>query len=160
MSTLSVKTRSVDETVAFGRRLGRRLRPGDVVALVGPLGSGKTYFTKGIASGLGVEDTAEVISPSFVLVRQYQGSCLLRHMDAYRLHHPSELVELGAEELFDEAGVTVIEWADRFPPGTVPATLEVRFAHVGPTEREIVLRAQGPRGEELIAGLKADSERR
>lgn len=159
MSTLSVKTRSADETVALGRRLGRRLRPADVVALVGPLGSGKTCFTKGIASGLGLEDPDRVTSPSFVLVREHRASVLLRHVDAYRLRHPCELVELGAEELFDEAGVTVIEWADRFPPGTLPATLEVRFSHAGPTEREILLRAQSPRGEELIAGLRAASAR-
>ena len=154
MSTISVETHSVEETVALGRALGELLGPGDVVALVGPLGAGKTYFTKGIALGLGVEASSQVTSPSFVLVREHAGRCLLRHVDAYRLHHPRELVELGAEELFDEAGVTVMEWADRFPPGTVPTTLEVRLNHAGPEDRSIVLSAADGRGKELLRSLR------
>ena len=153
MSTLSVRTQSVGETVALGQVLGEVLAPGDVVALVGPLGAGKTYFTKGIALGLGVADSSQVVSPSFVLVREHVGRCRLRHVDAYRLRHPRELMELGAEELFDEAGVTVVEWADRFPVGTVPATLEVRFSHAGVQDRQIVLSAESERGQELIESL-------
>ena len=169
MSTLSVETHSVEETVALGETLGRLLQPGDVVALVGPLGAGKTYFTKGIAAGLGVADTAQVVSPSFVLVREHVGrpqgpgaqrvGIRLRHVDAYRLRHPRELTELGAEELFDESAVAVVEWADRFPPGTVPAALEVRLSHVDPRRRELrftscrapALRA---RGVELVSALR------
>ncbi len=160
MSTISVETHSVEETVALGRALGGVLGPGDVVALVGPLGAGKTYFTKGIALGLGVEESSQVISPSFVLVREHKGRCVLRHVDAYRLHDPRELVELGAEELFDEAGVTVMEWADRFPPGTVPATLDVGLSHVGLQDRSIVLSARDGRGEELLRSLRQDRPRR
>jgi len=144
----------VDETVALGRALGELLGPGDVVALVGPLGAGKTYFTKGIAVGLGVEDPSQVTSPSFVLVREHRARCALRHVDAYRLRHPRELIELGAEELFDEASVTVMEWADRFPQGTMPVTLEVRLTHAGPTDREVVLSAANQRGEELLEALR------
>jgi len=154
MSTLSVETHNVEETVALGQALGRLLQPGDVVALIGPLGAGKTYFTKGIAAGLGVADTAQVVSPSFVLVREHVGSCRLRHVDAYRLRHPRELTELGAEELFDESAVTVVEWADRFPPGTVPAALEVRLSHVDPTRRELRFTACEERGVELVSALR------
>ncbi len=154
MSTLSVRTQSVEETVALGQVLGELLAPGDVVALVGPLGAGKTYFTKGIALGLGVAGSPPVVSPSFVLVREHLGRCRLRHVDAYRLRHPRELIELGAEELFDEAGVTVVEWADRFPEGTVPVTLEVRLSHVGAADRDIVLRGRSRRGEELSDALR------
>jgi len=136
--------------------LGELLKPGDVVALVGPLGAGKTYFTKGIALGLQVEGSSPVTSPSFVLVREHAGRCVLRHVDAYRLHHPRELVELGAEELFDEAGVTVMEWADRFPAGTIPTSLEVRLTYTGLGARHIVLSALNERGEELLCLLRAD----
>jgi tRNA threonylcarbamoyladenosine biosynthesis protein TsaE len=168
-STLSVETHSVEESVALGRALGGLLQPGDVVALVGPLGAGKTYFAKGVAAGLGVADTAKVVSPSFVLVREYEGRAgpqsgrprggrpvgiRLRHVDAYRLHHPRELTELGAEELFDEAAVTVVEWADRFPEGTIPAVLEVRLSHLGPTAREVRFSALGERGVELVSALR------
>jgi len=139
--------------VALGRRLGEALEPGDVVALVGPLGAGKTYFTKGIALGLGVADAKAVVSPSFVLVREHLGRCLIRHIDAYRLTDASELVEIGAEELFDELGVTVVEWADRFPPGEVAATLEVRFEHAGPTERRLTFIPRDERGECLVEGM-------
>jgi tRNA threonylcarbamoyladenosine biosynthesis protein TsaE len=159
MSTLSAETHSVEETVALGRALGELLQPGDVVALVGPLGAGKTYFTKGIAAGLGVADTAKVVSPSFVLVREHLGrghgvGTRLRHVDAYRLRHPRELTELGAEELFDEMGVTVVEWADRFPPGTIPAVLEVQLSHVSPTMRELRFTARSERGMELVSALR------
>ena len=154
MSTLSVRTRSSEETVALGERLGELLAPPDVVALVGPLGAGKTYFAKGVARGLGLADVREVTSPSFVLVREHRGRYLLRHIDAYRLHTARELLELGAEELFDEKAVALVEWADRFPQGTVPATLEVRFAHAGETEREIAFLPRSQRGEELVEAVK------
>jgi tRNA threonylcarbamoyladenosine biosynthesis protein TsaE len=169
MSTLSVETHSVEETVALGRVLGALLQPGDVVALIGPLGAGKTYLTKGLAAGLGVADTAHVVSPSFVLVREHVGrvgpesgrppsrppvGTRLRHVDAYRLHHPRELTELGAEELFDEAAVTVVEWADRFPEGTIPTVLEVRLSHVSPTMRELRFTSCDERGVELVSALR------
>jgi tRNA threonylcarbamoyladenosine biosynthesis protein TsaE len=150
MSTRSVESGGVEETIGLGRRLGEALQPGDVVALTGPLGAGKTHFTKGIARGLGIADVSGVISPSFVLVREYLGRCALRHVDAYRLHDASELVEIGAEELFDELGVTVVEWADRFPADEVPATLTVQFQHEGPSTRTLTFVPRNRRGEELI----------
>ena len=145
--------------MALGRALGGCLRPGDVVALVGPLGAGKTYFAKGLAAGLGVADTARVVSPSFVLEREYEGrrgvGIRLRHVDAYRLRHPGELTELGAEELFDESGVTVVEWADRFPEGAIPAVLEVRLSHVSPTTRDVQFSGLGERGAALVSALRS-----
>ena len=98
-------------TRGFGRRLGRLLRPGDVVGLIGPLGSGKTCLAQGIIEGLGVR--GPIPSPTFTLIHQYRGRLPVYHFDLYRLEDPRELEELGAEEYFYGDGVTIIEWAER-----------------------------------------------
>ncbi len=106
-------TSSPEETVALGERLARRFRAGDLVALVGELGSGKTVLVRGVALGLGVEDERLVSSPSYVLVREYAGRVPIFHVDLYRLSAPAaELDELGLAEML-AAGVVVVEWADR-----------------------------------------------
>lgn len=108
---------SPDETREIGRRIGAAAAPGTVLALVGPLGAGKTQLAKGIADGLGV--TSVVNSPTFVLMNEHAGRLRMYHIDAYRLDDPEEA---GAAGLLDERqadGVTVIEWADRLD-GWVP----------------------------------------
>jgi tRNA threonylcarbamoyladenosine biosynthesis protein TsaE len=100
-----------DETLRAGTLLGRASRPGDFLALSGPLGSGKTLFVKGVARGLSVADWDLVASPTFALVSQYAGTLLLVHVDAYRLHSAEELLDLGAESWIAEDGVTAFEWA-------------------------------------------------
>ena len=106
-------TSSPDETVALGERLAGRFGAGDLVALVGELGSGKTVLVRGLAHGLGVEDERLVSSPSYVLVREYAGRVPIFHVDLYRLSAPAaELGELGLAEML-AAGVVVVEWADR-----------------------------------------------
>ena len=100
--------------IALGERLAGELRAGDVVALVGGLGAGKTHFTKGIVRGLG--SAAEVTSPTFALVHEYSGGRLpVVHLDFYRLGSEAELAGLGWDELLDHGGVVVAEWADCFP---------------------------------------------
>ncbi len=98
------------ETKAAAERLAPRLRPGDLLLLEGPLGAGKTTFVRGLARGLGSQ--ADVMSPTFQLVRQYTGPLPLAHADLYRLEKATELAELGLDELLDE-GVLVVEWGDR-----------------------------------------------
>ena len=102
-------SRSTEETIELGRRLAKLVRPGDVIALTGELGTGKTYLTKGIAHGLGVPAEEFVRSASFVLVNRYNGTCPIWHIDAYRLDNPADFVSLGYEELIDSGCVAVIE---------------------------------------------------
>lgn len=101
------------ETVKTGEKLGEILTGGDVVALSGSLGSGKTWFTKGIGLGLGVDRDEVITSPSFSLVNEYKGRYDLYHMDLYRLDTLADVIAIGIEEYFNENSVVVIEWAER-----------------------------------------------
>ncbi|MCC7495252.1 MAG: tRNA (adenosine(37)-N6)-threonylcarbamoyltransferase complex ATPase subunit type 1 TsaE [Fimbriimonadaceae bacterium] len=115
-------------TVALGRQLGRVAAAGDVIALLGPLGAGKTTLMHGLAAALGV--VGPVPSPTFVLLRQYQGRLALAHADAYRLGDAQEAWSIGLDELLPGDGVTVVEWADRIasllPAETLTVTLTPR----------------------------------
>lgn len=105
---------TVDETVAWGRALAPGLHAGDVVALVGDLGTGKTHATKGIVQGLG--SPAEVSSPTFTLVHEYGGPGLpAYHFDFYRLDAAEEVINIGWDDYLDAGGVVIVEWADKFP---------------------------------------------
>lgn len=129
-------SRSPEETQAIGEALGARLTPGAVVACTGELGAGKTCFLQGLARGLGV--TADVTSPTFVLINQYRGRLPVYHLDAYRTGSLTELVDLGLEEMLDGDGVTVVEWADKLLP-LLPAarTIYVHVSGLGDEPREI-----------------------
>ncbi len=111
--TARLTTASVDQTIALGRELGECLQPGDVVALVGRLGAGKTHLSKGLALGLGVADAKNVNSPTFVLVNEYAGRSPIHHIDAYRLNDPIELDALGFDEMLTDGAIVLLEWADR-----------------------------------------------
>ena len=146
-------TRSPAETLDFGASLGEALRPGDVVALIGDLGAGKTWFTKGVARGLGVAPE-EVTSPTFVLMRVYEGRLALHHFDAYRLGGEADFLDLGAEEVFFGDGASVVEWADRVPAALPEDRLDVRIEVAGETERDFALSHTGPRSEALLHLLR------
>ena len=119
MRTITLKNE--EETKEFGLQLGREAQKGDVIALIGDLGTGKTALTKYIAKGLGIEET--ITSPTFTIVQEYHdGRMPLYHFDVYRIGDPDEMFELGYEEYFYGDGVCVIEWADviedLIPPGS------------------------------------------
>ncbi len=117
-----LETASAEETEAEGERIGRTLRSGDLLLLVGPLGAGKTTFVRGLARGAGSADA--VASPTFVLVRNYRGRVPLAHVDLYRLDRAPELRDLGLDELLDK-GAVVVEWGDRLEaPGAKVVTIE------------------------------------
>jgi tRNA threonylcarbamoyladenosine biosynthesis protein TsaE len=143
------------ETVALGRALGRVLRAGDFVALTGPLGAGKTHFVKGLADGLEVPDDEPVVSPTFVLIREYRGRLKLYHLDAYRLHGPGELLSLGLDELIAEpAAVTALEWADRVADAVPPNACWIGLEHIGRSVRRACFRWEpAERLAELERGL-------
>ena len=151
---LEISTSSVAETLALGRRLGALLGPGDVIALLGELGAGKTYLTKGIAEGLGVEDTRRVTSPTFVLVKEYAGRVHVYHLDAYRLNGADELLAIGSDDILGGEGVSIVEWADRVAEAIPEERLEVEIAITGPESRAFTFRAFGRHYEETVAALK------
>lgn len=142
MDGLSAVTRDVEATRDVGAAVAGLLRGGDVVVLAGDLGAGKTALAQGIGRGLGVEEP--VLSPTFVIVREYEGRVPLAHVDVYRLDHFQELHELGFEEILDADRVTVVEWGDRVSPLLPEDRLEVRIEFgTDDTERRIDCQALG-----------------
>ncbi|MFN3346530.1 MAG: tRNA (adenosine(37)-N6)-threonylcarbamoyltransferase complex ATPase subunit type 1 TsaE [Candidatus Bipolaricaulaceae bacterium] len=132
-------TESAEETMAVAAELAKKLRDGDVVALVGALGTGKTTFVKGLAQGLFIPE--EVLSPSFLLARTYGGTKPLHHLDLYRVRDVRELAEVGLHELLPpEDGVTAVEWADRFPDLIPKGAIWVFLEHAGENRRKITIR--------------------
>src|ERR1700730_7290831 len=104
---------SPEQMTLFGRRLGTLLFPGAVVALVGPLGAGKTFLVRAIAEGMGIANSRVVSSPTFVLIQEYPARLPIFHVDAYRLGSAAEFADLGVHEYFESKGVSLVEWADR-----------------------------------------------
>lgn len=111
--SLEIISYGVDETIALGQAIGKQLQGGEVIALAGTLGTGKTHFIKGLALGLDVEDVDVVTSPTFTLINEYEGRLPLYHADAYRLEKADQLAALGFDEMCSGLGVVVVEWADR-----------------------------------------------
>lgn len=139
---LPAETASADETVDLGCRLAERLEPGDVLALQGDLGAGKTHLAKGIAAGLGL-DPAAVTSPTFTIVQEHEGGRLpLLHLDLYRIESESELVRLGLDELLDGDAVALVEWPERGGGWLPTHTVWLRLAHAG-GDRRHVARGEG-----------------
>jgi tRNA threonylcarbamoyladenosine biosynthesis protein TsaE len=133
-------THSTDETLELAGAVGELLRAGDVVSLVGDLGAGKTVFARGVARALGV--TEPVVSPSFTIVREYDGRTPLVHVDVYRIDTVQELYDLGFEELVRDDAVTLVEWGDMID-GLLPADrLDVRLAP-GDLDDERVVEIEG-----------------
>jgi tRNA threonylcarbamoyladenosine biosynthesis protein TsaE len=140
---------SLEETQAFGEALGRLLQPGDVVALQGELGSGKTTLIQGLARGMGLAPEA-VKSPTFVLMREYPGPTPLIHIDGYRLDSAPQAAWLDLELLFSPHKVTVIEWAERFGDVLPEERIMLELSHISANRRRVSLAASSARGADLI----------
>ncbi len=154
-------SRSAAQTRRIGERLGRLLGPGDVVALVGDLGAGKTQLVRGLCRGAGVPE-AEVSSPTFAIVAAYPGRVPVSHADLYRVADEDELYATGFFELPGGPGATVVEWADRIP-GALPAErLEIRLRHAArdPDARHLEIEGTGPRHAGLARALAERRARR
>jgi tRNA threonylcarbamoyladenosine biosynthesis protein TsaE len=151
-------TKSADDTRELGAAIAAIVTRGDVVLLAGDLGAGKTTLTQGFARGLGVIE--RVTSPTFVLMRPYDGLLPLVHVDAYRLEHLQEVIDLGLPELLDDGAIAVIEWGDVVAPALPPDFLELRLEYRdAEDERDVRLRFAGPRWAARRTALRAAVDR-
>jgi tRNA threonylcarbamoyladenosine biosynthesis protein TsaE len=148
-SCLMHRSESVAETEDLGRMAGQSARGGEVIALYGELGTGKTAFVRGMAAGLGVP-THAVNSPTFVLVHEYQGRLPLIHIDLYRLQEARDLRHLGLEEYFNDRVVVAMEWAERAAQDLPADRLETRLVHEGGTTRSISMLPTGNQARRLL----------
>jgi tRNA threonylcarbamoyladenosine biosynthesis protein TsaE len=149
----SLLSNSVEETVALGRALGKRLLPGDFIALIGDLGSGKTHFVQGVAEGDDMTTGVCVTSPSYTLLNEYAGRVPLYHFDLYRLHGDGDIRELGFEEYFYGDGACLVEWAERLDLELPAANLKIVFSQLDETSRKIDFVCNGSRYEVLVRDL-------
>ena len=135
---MTLITHSEEETIALGKKIGSKLQKGDVIALQGTLGAGKTTITKGIALALGIEDT--ITSPTFCLISEYEGKMPLYHMDVYRLEGGEDFINLGVEDLMYGNGVSLIEWSEKVMDELPKKTIILKIEPIeGTTERNITL---------------------
>ncbi|HOW83166.1 MAG TPA: tRNA (adenosine(37)-N6)-threonylcarbamoyltransferase complex ATPase subunit type 1 TsaE [Spirochaetota bacterium] len=130
-------TRSSEETLMFGEKFGRDLKKGDVVALTGDLGAGKTIIAKGIAMGMDIIE--DITSPTFTLMEIYDGHIPLYHFDLYRIENESELDLLYFEEYWENGGISVIEWADRAGSRLPDNTIRINIEYIDENSRRIVI---------------------
>lgn len=137
---MKVISKSVDETIDLGAELAKKLKAGDVVALIGDLGAGKTVLTKGIAKGLGVKNVRYVNSPTFVVIKEYKGKIPLYHFDLYRLDKTSVIDAENYEEYFYGGGVSVVEWAEKIKKLLPKKYIEVKLSVVDETKRKIEIK--------------------
>jgi tRNA threonylcarbamoyladenosine biosynthesis protein TsaE len=151
--SLEIISRSADQTRRVGMRLGALLKPGDIVALVGDLGSGKTTLVQGIAAGWGTFD--QVSSPTFVLVNVYRQTDGLRlfHLDAYRLSCAAEALELDLDAMLDQ-GPMVVEWAERVQEVLPEQGLWVHLNYIDDVQRDLLFSGRGSYYEELLSRFR------
>jgi tRNA threonylcarbamoyladenosine biosynthesis protein TsaE len=138
-------------STALGHALAAQLFPGAVLALIGPLGAGKTHLTAALAEGLGIAHG--VSSPTFVLQQEYYGRLTVYHLDVYRLPSPQAFVDLGFQECFEGEGVCILEWADRVLDLLPADHLQIVLQATGENSRRATLRATGPRHARVLTDL-------
>jgi tRNA threonylcarbamoyladenosine biosynthesis protein TsaE len=157
MGSWKVVSRSSRQTINLGRKLGKLAQGGEIIGLIGELGAGKTCFVRGVADGADVGKEVWVRSPTFTLINEYQGRLPVYHIDLYRLGDQRELEGLNLREYLYSDGISLIEWFEYLPAQEVDEYLEVKIAHAGANEREILLVAHGERYEQLLVALRASS---
>jgi tRNA threonylcarbamoyladenosine biosynthesis protein TsaE len=146
-------SKSVADTDRLGRRIGRALQGGEIIALYGELGSGKTALVRGMAAGLGASPQS-VSSPTFVLIHEYHGRLRLAHADLYRLDSAAELRHIGLSDYDDGRTVTAIEWAGKAGDELPADRLEIHLRHRSPDVREIAFVPGGDRARRLLARVR------
>ena len=142
-------TNSVDETIELAQNFESEKFPNMVICLDGELGSGKTVFVKGLAQAMGITET--VTSPTFSIIKEYEGELPLYHMDVYRLD--GDVTGVGIEEYFDKGGVTVIEWAKTIKDILPKERLDIKIKVAGENKRTIILTPHGSKYEEVCEAV-------
>jgi tRNA threonylcarbamoyladenosine biosynthesis protein TsaE len=132
-----IETKGFKDTIKLGARIASKLGPNDVVALIGPLGAGKTTLIQGIAKGLGI--TNYVTSPTFTIINEFKGRLPLYHVDLYRLEH-IDVEDIALDEYFEKGGITVIEWADKIKDLLPKNAKEIKIKIKGVNKRSISLK--------------------
>ena len=153
---LEIVSRSPEETQALGQKLGEMAKEDDVLLLAGELGAGKTCLVQGLARGLGIREYT--LSPSFVILRTYQGRLTLYHLDFYRLEE-KEVLDLGLEDYLSAGGITVVEWAERGRQLWPQEYLLISLGFVSESQRRLRFEPHGRKYEERIEALKGWSWR-
>ncbi|MBQ28135.1 MAG: tRNA (adenosine(37)-N6)-threonylcarbamoyltransferase complex ATPase subunit type 1 TsaE [Nitrospiraceae bacterium] len=138
----SHETTGPDQTRHIGNTLGKTLSGGEVLAITGDLGAGKTCLIQGIAQGLGIA-SSDITSPTFTLIHEHEGRIPLFHIDLYRLEKPTEVEAIGLEEYFSRDGVTAIEWAERATPLLPQNRVDITLSHEGGNNRRITITKKG-----------------
>ena len=156
----AILSKSSAQTRSLGKRIGKHLGKGDVVGLVGELGTGKTVLVQGMALGLGVGVKSYVRSPSFILLNIYQGRLEFYHFDLYRLDKPEDLEEINYKEYIYGNGVAAIEWAGNLKGALPPEHLKIELLHHNRQTRIIKLIPRGSRYKKLVSKLKLDIKNR
>lgn len=154
MDRVVVKTKSSAETIRIGKNIGSHLLPGEVVALVGELGAGKTQLIKGMATGVGVGKPAYISSPSFTLINEYPAETPFYHIDLFRLQWEKEAEDLGIEDYFQGEGITAVEWADKIPNLLPKELLLIHITYTGKHTRSIEIIGKGKRYLTLIDQIR------
>ncbi len=152
MSCLELISHSPEQTQRLGVRIGELALPGDILLLVGALGTGKTCLTQGIAWGLGIKEYT--LSPSFVIIRELCGRLPLYHIDLYRLNHIEEIVELGLDDYLYGSGVCVVEWAEKGLSVLPTEHLMIQIRYLSDTDRSFQFKPSGKRYLQILAQLK------
>jgi tRNA threonylcarbamoyladenosine biosynthesis protein TsaE len=140
MKCFDVISNSPEETIEIGQKIGSQLKGGEVIAVCGQLGSGKTHLIKGIAAGVGAKDSRSVNSPTFVIVNEYTGRLDIYHVDAYRLNSIDEFEMIGFDDFCYPGSVVLIEWADKVEAALRNINyVRVELSHKGPSRRNICI---------------------
>ncbi|MDP8298628.1 MAG: tRNA (adenosine(37)-N6)-threonylcarbamoyltransferase complex ATPase subunit type 1 TsaE [Candidatus Tantalella remota] len=153
MNNFKITTNKPEDTIELGAQIAGKLAPGDLIALVGELGAGKTVFVKGLAKGIGVADYLHVNSASFVIMKEYRGDKDLYHFDVYRLDQTSFAETLDYEKYFYSEGIIAVEWADKIRETLPEEYLEIGIEYDGKDRRRFEFRPVGEKFDKLIKSM-------
>ena len=154
MVSWSVFSGSPRQTMSWGSKLGKLLEGGEIIALIGELGAGKTCFVRGVTRGLEVRKDAWIRSPSFTLINEYHGRLPVYHIDLYRIETRAQVQGLNLREYLYSDGVSLIEWFENLPADEVDEYLELRIAYANGNRRQLTFSPYGERYKEIVESLR------